>query len=244
MVFADGRCRRCKDGQRVFASVKSACSVSSLTSDSGLGIRLLGPLGVSCNSISVVKKRLRPELTGDRASFGHQRQGAGPVVDPGEVLSVVEQTLGEVVGAGRLPQRENRSIKCHGDVGIVPDVGDPGLGEKTLGAQQRWKVPDRVGVEKRNELYHGIDGAEVVGDTGCQWPRPPDEGEPDAKDRGVGQDGAGVLQAVGVPVLRCREEGITEGGTRLILQVLTATKPRQFGIGGGVGEITTQCGQN
>jgi hypothetical protein len=62
----------------------------SLTSDSGLGIRPRGALGVPGNSISAVKKRLSAQLTGDGASFAHQRHGVVPVVDSGEVLSVVE----------------------------------------------------------------------------------------------------------------------------------------------------------
>ena len=111
----------------------------------------LGPCAGFCGRHvrGAVQQRLTAQAVADVAGFiGDRLGGVGVALAP-QVLGIVEQAVGEMIGGGPLAQAGNR-----GGVGIVAG-GEAGAHQVAFGPQHGGKVPGLVGVEQREQLAGG-----------------------------------------------------------------------------------------
>ena len=95
------------------------------------------------------------------------------VVQAGEVLGVVEQAVGKVVGGAQLTQAADRRGEGDRSGRVAVAGGQAGTHQVTFGAQHRGQVPGLVVIEQGEQLADGGAVAQVVGGAGGQRPRPP-----------------------------------------------------------------------
>ncbi len=89
---------------------------------------------------------------------------------------MIEDAVGEMVGATRLAQNGDRRIEPGGSIGIAGDARQAGPCEAPFGAQEQRDMPDGVSVQEHEEFVHGVGVTEVGRRAGGQRPRPTEDG--------------------------------------------------------------------
>ena len=110
-----------------------------------------------------VQQWLASEAACDVAGLADGRLGGIRITTAHEVLGVVEQAVGEVVGGAVLAQARHRGRE--GSRGsLVAVVGcEAGTGQFTFGPEHRGEVPGLVGVEQDEQFAGGSAVPQFVG---------------------------------------------------------------------------------
>ena len=119
-----------------------------------------------------VEQWLAAQAAGDCAGFVDGRRGGIGVAEAREVLGVVEQAMGEVVGGALLAQAvmaaANAAAAAWSPSWAASRARTRSRSARSMGA----RCPGWLGVEQREQFDGAGAVPELVGGAGGQWPRP------------------------------------------------------------------------
>src|SRR5580698_6307636 len=164
-----------------------------------------------------VEQRLAAQLGGDRASLADGGlRGAGLTIAE-QAPRVIQQSVGEVVGAAMYAYIGHRGGKDLVGGGVAVGSCEPRAGQIALRSQPRGDVPRRMPIDVGEQLADSSGVTKFVRDADGERPGPADVPESNAKRTGVGNRRAGVPQCVLGLSQGDRGEGVYQADKHLVL---------------------------
>ena len=166
-----------------------------------------------------VQQGLAAQPGADSAGFVDSLRCGLVVTITQQVLGVVEQAVGEVVGGSVLAQAGyGRGERGPGGGLVIVLAGQAGTGQVALGAQQRDNVARLIGVEQGQQFLGGGRVAHLMGGADGERPCPDQLSMAYPEGVGVREDRASAPQRLLWPAVGDGGEGLSEAERRMVLR--------------------------